>query len=208
MNRNVGVLIFVVAAFGALSLRGDNRKPRDKPNLIDPQSRSQLIFFAVVEGCYEDGLSTADVDQILGVDPRTKQLRYSEHFVGCCPLCMPAFDAFQLYRSRPRFYGLKEAIDKFGPGLEPDLAKKLHSDQKADQLEAIQNLVNRWVSRRLDSMRLTKDEREQWTAVIEEGRRKGMQGLQQAQAGNQNEYVGWKGCAICDGSAGASQTAR
>jgi hypothetical protein len=208
MKRYLATLAVVVAVFGVLSLRGDTRKPRDKPQVIDPTACSQLVFFAVLEGLYEDGVSTDDVERILAVDPRTKQPRFSEHFVDACPLCMPAFDAFQLYRSRPMFYGRKDSIDKFGPGLELILAKKLHSDQKADLLEAIQALVNRWVSRRLDSMRLTKDEREQWTAVIEEGRKRGMTNLQQGQAGNRNEYVGWKGCAICDGTAGACQAGR
>lgn len=208
MNPYWASIATVIAVCGVLSLRGDTQKPRDKLRVIDPGSCSQLVFFAVLEGLYEDGVSTHDVERILAVDPRTKQPQYSEHFVGACPLCLPAFDAFQLYRSRPMFYGRKEAIDKFGPGLEPILTKKLHSNQKTDQLESIQTMVNRWVSRRLDSMRLAKDEREQWTAVIEDGRKSGMQRLQQAQAGNQNEYIGWKGCAICDGTAGACQAAR
>jgi hypothetical protein len=208
MNRRWAALAMVMTLCGVLSLRGDTQKPRDKPLVIDPSSCSQLVFFAVLEGLYEDGVSTDDVNRILAVDPVTKLPRYSEHFVSACPLCLPAFDAFQLYRSRAMFYGLKVAKNTFGPGLDPILAKKLHSDQKADQMDAIQTLVNRWVSRRLDSMRLTKDEREQWTAVIEEGRRNGMQRLQEVQAGNGNEYLGWKGCAVCDGTAGACQASR
>ncbi len=132
MNRNWAALATVIAVFGVLSLRGDTQKPRDKPRVIDPGSSGQLVFFAVLEGLYEDGVSTDDVERILAIDPATKQPQYSEHFVGACPLCLPAFDAFQLYRSRPMFYGRKEAIDKFGPGLDPILVKKLHSDQKAD----------------------------------------------------------------------------
>jgi len=208
MKRNLAAFAVIVVVFGVLSLRGDTQKPRERPRVIDPGACTQLVFFSVLEGLYEDGVSTDDVDRILAVDPVTHQPHYSEHFVGACPLCAPAFDAFSLYRSRPRFYQRKDSADTFGPGLDPILAKKLHSDQRADQMEAIQTLVNRWVSRRLNSMRLSKDEREQWTAVIEEGRRSGMQRLQQAQAGIQNEYVGWKGCAICDGTAGACQAAR
>ncbi len=208
MKRQLAGLGVLVAVFSALSLRGDTQKPRERPRTIDPSACTQMVFFAVLEGLYFDGVSSEDVDRILAVDPRTKQPRFGEHFVYACPLCMPAFDACQLYRSRTTFYGLKESKDTFGPGLDPILAKKLRSDQKADQQDAIQSLVNRWVSQRLDTMRLTKDEREQWTAVIEEGRRGGMQRLQQAQMGNQNEYIGWKGCAICDGTMGACQAAR
>jgi hypothetical protein len=208
MKRYLAALPVLVLILGVFSLRGDTQKPRGKPRIIDPGSMTQLVFFAVLEGLYEDGVSTEDVDRILAVDPKTKALRLEEHFVYGCPLCLPTFDAMVLYRSRPTFHGRKNSADTFGPGLEPALKKKLDSVQKADQLEAIQALVNRWVGRRLDSMRLTKDEREQWTAMIEEGRQKGMASLQAAQAGNRNEYLGWKGCAICDGSAGACQATR
>ena len=200
--------VVAVVVLGVLSLRGDTQKPRDKPPVIGPACCSQLVFFAVLEGLYDDGVSTADVDRILADDPRTKQPQFNEHFVDACPLCLPAFDACQLYRSRPKFYGLKESKDTFGPGLDPILAKKLRSEAKADQLEAIRTMVNRWVIRRLEAMRLTKDEREQWTAVIEEGRRQGMGRLQRTQAANQNEYFGWKGCAICDGTSEACHMAR
>jgi hypothetical protein len=200
--------VVAITVVGVLSLRGDTQKPHERPQVIDPGACSQLVFFAVLEGLYEDGVSSDDVNRILAVDPRTNQPQFSENFVGACPLCLPAYDAFVLYRSRPRFYGRKDSADTFGPGLEPILAKKLHSDLKADQLEAIQTMVSRWISRRLMSMRLTKDEREQWIAIIEEGRKKGMDQLQHAQAANQNEYFGWKGCAICDGTARACRMAR
>jgi len=208
MKRYRAFLVVAIVIGGVLSLRGDTQKPRQRPQVIGPASCSQLVFFAVLQGLYEDGVSTEDVNRILAVDPRTQQSQFQEHFVGACPLCLPAFDAFVLYRSRPRFHQRKDDADTFGPGLDPILAKKLHSDAKADQLEAIQTMVNRWVIRRLEIMRLTKDEREQWIAVIEEGRRKGMGQLQQAQAANQNEYLGWKGCAICDGTAAACRMAR
>jgi hypothetical protein len=202
------LFVIAIAIGGVLSLRGDTQKPREKPRVVDSAYLPQLVFFAVLEGLYEDGVSTGDVNRILAVDPRTQQPQFHEHFVDACPLCVPAFDAFALYRSRPQFYCRKDSADTFGPGLDPLVAKKLHSEMKADQLEAIQTLVNRWVIRRLEMMRLTKDEREQWTAVIEEGRKRGMDRLQQAQAANQNEYFGWKGCAICDGTAAACHMAR
>jgi len=208
MKSYRALMVAAVAVLGALSLRGDTQRPRDKPRVIDSAYLPQLVFYAVLEGLYEDGVSTDDVNRILAVDPRTRQPQFHEHFVDACPLCAPAFDAFVLYRSRPRFHCRKDSADTFGSGLDPILAKKLRSDGKADQLEAIQTMVNRWVIRRLEGMRLTKDEREQWTAVIEEGRRQGMGRLQQAQAANQNEYLGWKGCAICDGTAAACHMAR
>ena len=115
MKRYLAALPVLVLILGVLSLRGDTQKPREKPRIIDPGSMTQLVFFAVLEGLYEDGVGTDDVDRILAVDPKTKQPRLEEHFVYSCPLCMPAFDAMVLYRSRPNFYGRKDSSDNFGP---------------------------------------------------------------------------------------------
>jgi hypothetical protein len=189
----------------------DNDKPGEK-NAPREVSATPLVFFAVLEGLYIDGVSDADVDAILAIDPKTKQARFEEHFVAQCPLCHPAFDAFVLYRSRRDFsQQFKDGHWKnsFGKGLDPVLSKKLHSDNKAEQLEAIQKLVDTWVRRRLDSMRLSPEEQVAWSKALEDGRRQGMDRLRQMQGGGgNNAYTDWKGCAICDGAAGACKKLR
>jgi hypothetical protein len=169
--------------------------PAAKPK---PLAVDQLMFFAVLEGLYTDGVSTEAVNLIVSFDPGTGQANMHEHFVGGCPLCTPAFDAFILYRSRQQFYGRKDSKDTFGGGLDGSVLKKLQSAKQADRLEAIQGLIDRWVRQRLDSMRLSPEERAEWTRQIEAGREQGMRGLKGDPA-----HAGWKGCAICDGAAGA-----
>ncbi|HEU4420465.1 MAG TPA: hypothetical protein VFT55_16125, partial [Planctomycetota bacterium] len=93
--------------------------PLPHPQAQDPEPPGRpggpaTIFYAVLEGLYDEGVSTEDVDILLHQDPATRQYSY---FVAGCPLCTPAIDALQLYRGRPKFYGRKEACDTFGTGL-------------------------------------------------------------------------------------------
>src|SRR5436309_3051123 len=69
-------LVVAIAVVGVLSLRGDTQRPRDKPRVIDSAYLPQLVFYAVLEGLYEDGVSTDDVNRILAVDPRTQQPQF------------------------------------------------------------------------------------------------------------------------------------
>lgn len=158
-------------------------------------SASQLVFFAVLEGLYTDGVSNEAVDAVLG-----RQM--ADHFVYTCPLCHPAYEAFQLYRARSPFTGFKDPKDTLGRGLDASVLKKLKSDKKAEKLEAIQALVNTWVKRRVDSQRLSKDEQARLSQRLEALRNEGMEALKRA-AGPQGPHADWKGCPTCDGSAGA-----
>jgi hypothetical protein len=201
----------VVLCLSTVAKPPDVEKPVEK-NAPRAVSVAPLVFFAVLEGLYTDGVSNEDVDAILATDPKTKKPRFEEHFVQQCPLCSPALDAFVLYRSRRDFsqqYKDGHWKNNFGTGLDANLSKKLHSDNKAERLEAIQKLVDTWVRRRLDSMRLTPEEQVAWTKALEDGRNQGMGRLKQLQAGGgKNAYTDWKGCAICDGAAGACKRLR
>jgi hypothetical protein len=206
----VGVATIVVC-LSTVAKPPDVDKPAEK-NAPREVSVTPLVFFAVLEGLYADGVSNEDVDAILAMDPTTKRPRFEEHFVPQCPLCHPAFDAFVVYRSRPDFsQQWKDGHWKnsFGKGLDPKLSKELHSDNKAECLGAIQKVVDTWVRRRLDSMRLSPEEQAAWGKALEDGRTQGMDRLKQLQAGGgANGYADWKGCAICDGAAGACKKLR
>lgn len=175
----------------------------------------QTVFFAVVEGLYADGVSNEDVDLIVPPDPKSGEPTMTEHFIYACPLCSPAFDALRLYRARRPFYGMKPSnISAFGQGLEPAIRDQLRSSKKADRLAAIQGLVEKWVRRRVETMRLTPAELTQWQERVEARRQQGMKMLESFQAGGHGDFYGkiysnWprKGCAICDASAAACKRA-
>jgi hypothetical protein len=201
----------VVISLSTVAKPPDVDKPAEK-NAPREVSVTPLVFFSVLEGLYADGVSNEDVDAILAIDAKTKEPRFEEHFVAQCPLCHPAFDAFVLYRSRQDFsQQWKDGHwrNSFGKGLDAKLSKKLQSDNKAERLETIQKLVDSWVRRRLDCMRLTPEEQVAWAKALEDGREQGMNRLKQLQAGGgANGYADWKGCAICDGAAGACKKLR
>ena len=85
----------------------------DRKHLADEFDR--MIFYAVLEGLYEDGVSNEAVDIVLLKDPTSGSYA---HFVYGCPICAPTIDAFRMYRARPQFYSRKGITDTYGTGLE------------------------------------------------------------------------------------------
>ena len=187
----------------AFALVGAENRPTNNPPRNWPESRSsQLIFFAVLEGLYRDGVPNSDVDLIIPPGKDGGATFTPEHFVYACPLCHPAFEALRLYRQRQEFFGLKARINEFGPGLSGEIAAQVRNPDPTQRRQAVEKLISRWVSERLEMMRLTKDEREAITREIEQGRKQGMGGLKQTAAqvpGSQSRT----NCPICDGSFGA-----
>lgn len=175
---------------------------------------SQTVFYAMLEGLYADGLSNDVVDLIIPPDPETGAPVMTEHFIYACPLCHPAFEAFRLYRSRRPFQGLKAGtVDTFGRGLDEPLVARLSSEQKSERLDAIQELIQKWVKRRLDAQRLTPAELLDWQRGLEARRAEGAKMLENFLKGGHGDYyrtlyADWKRCAICEGSAGACQLPR
>jgi hypothetical protein len=140
-------LVIVVLTVLCVPGVAEHRTPQvdDDPQRIDwvADRTCQVVFQAVLEGLYTDGVSNDIVDCILGVDARSKKLGFDAHFVYCCPLCHPAYEAFRLYRLRPDFYGRKQQLDTFGPGLEPSLRRQLLSEKPTERLEALHKLIKR-----------------------------------------------------------------
>jgi hypothetical protein len=194
-NRFIPLLLTTIVSVVALTLLKGAGTPASNNARADwPQTRaSQLIFFAVLEGLYRDGVSNEDVDLIIPPDKNGKGRFEQEHFVYACPLCHPAFEAFRLYRQRENFYGLKAQVNTFGPGLDKALAVRLRSEEAGQRRKAIEELINRWVTQRLEMMRLSKAEHAAITSEMEQGRKHGMGGLKQASQSRTN-------CPICDGS--------
>src|SRR5262249_38066228 len=80
--------------------RTDSKPAVVKNWKADPACR--LVFFAVLQGLYEDGVSDEVVNSIVPPDKKGREkMRHS--FVLQCPLCQPAYEAFCVYQSRPRF---------------------------------------------------------------------------------------------------------
>ena len=180
--------------------------------LSAPSSRAEkdfddgyrFIFYAVLDGCFEDGISTEDVSQILKGGEKGA---YS-HFIYACPICTPTIHALEVYRSRPaHFYSLKSGASTFGPGLTPDLKKQLYSAKPEDRLAAINALMQGWISRRMSLLKLSEQERTQLKMKLEAMRKKGMEALKVMAAGDpakfkMSAFANVQQCAVCNGACG------
>lgn len=162
----------------------------------DPDHFRKTIFFAVLEGLYEDGVATEDVEMILRLDRGT---RHPENFVYGCPICDPARDAFDVYRKRPYWSRYKNPHDTFGRGLGEATRAAIWSEDAERRFEALEGLMREWVSRRLAMQRLTSAERQAYEIAFEEMRKMGMSSIR---GGAPAEL---KRCAMCDGAFGAAR---
>jgi hypothetical protein len=187
------------AGRGALGGEGafDPASPAD-PDGFDACHR--LIFHAVLEGLYEDGVSTELADIMLEVDPKT---RLSMHLVDTCPICDPTRDAIDVYRHRTSWHYKGRRNDTFGKGLPDDLVTGLRSRDPKRVFETMQKLLDRWISRRLDLMRLTPEERAAWTAAMEDRRKKGMEMMKSLQ--RSGAYPDQTECPVCNGATDATK---
>jgi hypothetical protein len=180
--------------------------PAMPPNdqLMDPVH--QLVFFAVLEGCYCDGVSNEAVDLILPKNPDTGGVVMEHNFVYSCPLCMPVIEALRTYRVRTRFFD-KRARDTFGKGLPAEVMARMAEPERAKRMPALQALIDGWVRARLDALRLTPAERASWGAALDDRRKRGAQALERLRTGQHGDhfvmlYADWpKVCAVCDGAA-------
>jgi hypothetical protein len=161
------------------------------------ETLSHEIFFAVLEGLYEDGVSSEAVDAITAKDP---EHGYPANFVWACPVCMPAYEAMLTYRARPRF-DFKKGPQDFGPGLDEATMARLTTGEIAERQQAIMGLVERWLARRIEARRLTQVERDVWREEMAMRRKKGMSMLQSyQQQGMKGSYAKMKACPFCDGA--------
>jgi hypothetical protein len=177
------------------------------PEHSDFDSGTRFIFYSVLEGCYEDGLTNADADQILlRPDPNKGYV----HFIYSCPVCMPTIWALQTYRARPtRFFSLLSRASSFGLGLPADLEKQLFSADAHQQLIAVNLLVKNWIARRMDQMHLSAKQRADLLADLEKKREKGMESLKFFRSNGSVQmsdyapgYVDLDECAVCNGAVG------
>ncbi|MGH7162633.1 MAG: hypothetical protein ACREID_04045 [Planctomycetota bacterium] len=194
-------VLLSAALLGAATI-GWRAWAQDGPPPMDAEPLRRLVFFAVLEGLYEDGVSTGDVDRVLRREPEgSRKAGEYTHFVYACPICHAALDAFRVYRGRARFYATKGNPDTFGAGLPSEVSARLGAESFKERLDALNRLVDRWVGLRLDAMRLTGGEREEWQERIVKGRKEGMGLLQSfARDGTAGEFAEVKTCAVCDGA--------
>lgn len=171
--------------------------------LTSPTSAYPLLFFAVLEGAYRDGLTDAELETILS----KREGGEYDHFIYACPLCSPAVAAFELYRSRPRrLYSFKGGLNTFGPGIPAGTASLLRSPAPSERLRGLRLLIGRWTDDYLDRMNLSADARAGWESRITAAKDEGARLLERYRASGSAHllapaYAGDGECSVCTGAA-------
>ena len=179
-----------------------HQSPKFDMNIDDT---SRFIFFSVLEGLYTDGLQDDELDMLL-LRPDPKE-GYT-HFIYGCPICIWSIRAMETYRQRPeRFYAIKNGASNFGTGLEPELRRKLLSDDTKARLEVLNSLITRWIEARIKSQNLSMEAREVLRKDLKKKRQDGESLLQRFRKEGilpkTSAYAtGIKECAACNGALG------
>lgn len=155
---------------------------------------NRFLFFAAFEGACEDGLSEEAVEAILEKDGEGR-LR---NFVHGCPVCHPVADGLRAYGMRARFCLDSKGEPLAGPPSAASVKamERLASSDAHDRGAALKGLVEGWVKRRMDRLRLTEKERAAWNHSMEVGMKKGTGMLPSS------EGFAHKACPSCDGASG------
>jgi hypothetical protein len=165
----------------------------------------QMVFFAVLEGLYTDGVPDEVIDSIVPRQVKDGDNPLKTSFVAQCPLCHPVYEAFSLYQRRQGFSGEGKKRNTFGKGIPADLEKALLSKQPSMRLKALSPLVKLWVERRLTMMRLTEAEKREWGSKLAVRSQQGKNSLSDL-IDKDPHYQGWSvywGCAACNGTTAA-----
>tara|TARA_R110002072_G_scaffold302990_1_gene490806 strand:+ start:34605 stop:35207 length:603 start_codon:yes stop_codon:yes gene_type:complete len=163
----------VAVLFGMSFLMPTSICQPDSP-LQQPKTRFETeIFHAVLEGLYDDGVDNETLDLILMKD----EVGDFRHFVRGCPICTYVLEAMRHYRARPEFVSFKTGGNTWGPGLTKQDRERFASPQMKVRLDGIQILVQRWLDKRMDRLRLNKRERAAWALEMKKRAKKGMEML-------------------------------
>ncbi len=171
----------------------------------------QMVFFAVLEGLYIDGVPSDVVNSLVPPSKKGDDNAVKANFVAQCPLCHPVYEALSLYQRRGAFQDSAGKRNTFGQGLDRELQQRLTSESRKERLTALRVLVRRCVERRMTMMRLSEKERNEWitklTARSQQGR-KLLLGLIQNDPKYGKDWSVYWGCAACNGTTDACQTLR
>jgi hypothetical protein len=157
----------------------------------------RFIFYAVLEGAYEEGISDETVATLLGE-------KGNEHFVIGCPICGPAYDALHAYRDAPKFTSKKVSQKGFGTGLS-DEERNLVSGTVEDRRKFIRTLVSRWIEARFSLLDLPEDREEALRESLQKMSEKGTALLENFKKGGNGDllskvYADWEFCPSCSGA--------
>jgi len=144
----------------------------------------EFLRKAVVEGLKEDGADPAFVKASIA-DKR-------ELFVLKCPICEPVRQGFAEYGAG------KAAEPARGKGIPKDIVDDLKNPPRLTQLQALERLIDRYVSSHYQRLKLNEEERKTLQVKLEIGKKEGMR---MKELGPQKDFGDF--CPSCNGAAKA-----
>lgn len=201
-------LVSLILSLGVLSSVQAEDSPENPPPGMEFSDAHQFVFFAVLEGCYADGLTSADVDLIAPKRVDSERRDMTVNMVLTCPLCSPAFDAINLYSGKKVFRKqLKKTAQSstFGSGLSKAVRAELAKPGQPCR-DALQGLIQEWVEARIMKLRLSKEETAAFRKELAKMRKEGEDALARFKKNGHGEellqiYKDWeKGCPVCSGA--------
>ena len=185
-------------------VRAEDEFGREQQKRAEVAAAFQTVFLAVLESCFADGLTDADVDQILRREAPDQE---PVHFIYACPVCTATEEALTTYRERARTHDKTGGKRTFGKGLTPEMHAHLYSENLKERLAAVHDLEERWVTRRVESLRLDPEELARTQAQLRLARDEGVELLQQFLREGSTKfsapgYHEGDECALCNAAAG------
>ncbi len=207
MTRRLAAVLALSLLLVPVAARADD-EPKTKDSVVwqnDPVCRT--VFFAVLEGLYTDGVQDEVVDLVIGAKPGAEAGDVQRCFVFQCELCHAVFEAFTLYRGRQTF---QDSMGKttFGPGVDAGIVKDLASDDARTRVYAMGGLIRPWIQRKIDSMRLSKEELMALHDRIAEYADEGRKLLSRHKAEPNSVYVEWDFYGTCQACEAADDISR
>lgn len=125
-----------------------------KPRAIDPE---EFLSKAVTEGLTEDGADRTFVGEFIAGK--------GDLFVPKCRIC---------YAVRKGFDQYAKGAPAEGKGIPKDISDELKHGARLARLNALERLVDRYVARHYDRLKVTAEERIPLQASLEEWKKEGM----------------------------------
>ena len=179
----IGLLAaFALAACG----QGSDAAPQAKVEEAKPRTIDPLDFLrnAVAEGLKEDGPDRAFIKECIAD-------KY-DLFVLKCRICAAVQYGFTMY-------GNAKTVDKPAPaegkGIPKDIVDELKHAARPARLNALERLVDRYVSSHYERLKMTADERRTLQAKLEEWKKEGMK-MKDLGSPNFGDF-----CPSCNGAA-------
>jgi len=175
-----------IVLLACLVLSACGQEPPPAPAKPRRMSTKEFLHKAVVEGLKEDAADRAWVRERIADQDRM--------FVLKCPVCEGIRSGFSHYAyTEPKDPPVAPAE---GKGVPKDIVDDLKSPTRLTQLKALERLVDRYVSRHYERLKMTAEERQAMHSALEDGKKQGM-----AMKEYQKDFGDF--CPSCNGAAKA-----